>query len=204
MQLQLLAALEAGVTVVTATRRLARYLKAQYNARQRSQQRLAWPSPDILAWSAWVQRLWDSSLGLSPHSAVGAPELLLSPAQEVVLWEGIIASSVGDTGLLHIPATARRARDAWYLMHDFKLAVTDERRALSQDAAAFVGWANEFAVQCDRGALLDGARLGKVLAEGLGSGAFELPQRLVLAGFDALTPHQEDLLAAIAQAGCTA
>jgi len=55
--------LDAGVTVVTATRRLTRDLRRQFDARQVAAGRRAWPSADILPWHAFVARAWQGVAG---------------------------------------------------------------------------------------------------------------------------------------------
>ncbi|HEY5733221.1 MAG TPA: hypothetical protein VIU36_00510, partial [Gammaproteobacteria bacterium] len=46
------------LTVVTATNRLSRRLLHEYNQQQLSRGLSVWPTPDILSWSAWIQRQW--------------------------------------------------------------------------------------------------------------------------------------------------
>ena len=63
MYQQQLDALQSGVTVVTANKRLARTLRSAYNNRQLAQGASAWPAPDVLSWNAWLRRLWESASG---------------------------------------------------------------------------------------------------------------------------------------------
>ena len=82
--------IEAGCAVVTPNRRLAANLKHEYDARQIAAGKSAWPTADILPFSALVERVYGDAL----HSgrAAGLP-VPLAPAQELALWENIIRES---------------------------------------------------------------------------------------------------------------
>ena len=50
--------LNQGATLVTVNRRLARYLITGYSAHQLEAGQSAWETPNILPYSAWIQRLY--------------------------------------------------------------------------------------------------------------------------------------------------
>ncbi|MEO5372321.1 MAG: hypothetical protein H7833_19805 [Magnetococcus sp. DMHC-1] len=58
------ACLEKGGTVLTVNRRLARHLMDDFDRLQLEQGRSAWPTPDIVSLSGWLERCWDSLVGL--------------------------------------------------------------------------------------------------------------------------------------------
>src|ERR1019366_8789176 len=98
--------LAGGVTVITPNQRLAQALAREFDSAQAAQGRSAWESADILPYSAFVERCYDDALysGL----AAGLP-ILLTPAQELALWEDIIRRSDAGDALLAIPETAALA-----------------------------------------------------------------------------------------------
>jgi hypothetical protein len=110
----LIASFKTGVTVVTPNRRLAAELKRKFDQTQAAGGATAWESADILPISAFVERLYQDALRSGQ-----VPELpmLLTAAQEDVLWEDIIDRSNAGAGLLSVPETAQLVREAWKLAH---------------------------------------------------------------------------------------
>jgi probable DNA repair protein len=187
----------AGAAIVTASRRLARWLHERYNAAAAEQGRAAWVAPAILPWSAWVGSLWEAALY---SDGTRRPVLArLGPEAERVLWERIIAGSAEADALLHIPATAEAAAGAWELMHSWRLDRASLEAHANEDTLAFLGWAREFEDACASAGWIDGSRLADDLAARLPG--LPLPSRIVLAGFDELNPQQNDFLEACRRTG---
>lgn len=190
-------ALQAGATLVTASQRLARHLVAEFGARQ-AQTAPVWEAPDILPWPQWLERFWQESFGLLEGDA---PQPLLSPFQEQTLWETIIRETESSP-LLHEPAAARGAREAWQLLYAWQLPFARATEFPNEDAAAFLRWAKIYQQRCTREHYLDSARLPEAVMQAIARGRLRLPPQLLLAGFDEFTPQQRALLAAVRAAGC--
>src|SRR6266567_4931544 len=80
----------AGVTVVTPNKRLSQALMLEFDAFQIGKGLTVWEAPDILPFGAFVERVWEDAL----YSELGDKlPLLLTPAQEQLLWQEVIASS---------------------------------------------------------------------------------------------------------------
>jgi|GEM_PF-2859596 len=196
------AALAAGATVVTASRRLARQLQADFNRRMESEGRGAWAGADILPWPAWVARIWSETFGLALADPAVAPRVLLSSAQERRLWEAIVNDSAWSDVLLQVPATARTAQEAWQLVHEWRLPLPMiEAGAPNEDTRAFVAWADRFALECGRNGWLDAARVPDLLADAFERRQLTPPARLLFAGFDEFTPQQQHLIDCLKRAG---
>ena len=176
----------AGVTVVTPNRRLAQALNLEFDSCQIDRNLTSWEAPDILPFGAFVERLWEDAL----YSDLGEKlPLLLTPAQEQRLWEEILA----DSGLLAIPPAAAQCRDAWGLLHAWRIGAGQG----NEDAKAFSQWSKLYA-QRTRGEV-DAARLPDLilnLAQNL-----KRPKLLVAYAFDILPPQTKELLAAFEQHG---
>lgn len=192
-----LEALEQGATLVTANARLATAMRAAFDRQALARGQTAWPSPDLLSWSQWLSHCREEQLLLP-----GAPPapLLLTEAQELLLWEQVIHASGAGDALLQVPATARRAREAaerllaWRL-DDARLAAAPQ----NEDSQAFRHWWREVRQRCRREHWLLPAQLPDLLfPEAL---AAPIPARLLLAGFDELTPQQRHLLERLQAAG---
>ena len=198
----LLDALEAGALVATGNARLSRGLAAEFDRRMLARGRAAWNTPAVLPLSAWLPEVF-SDCGLRAGSAL--PRILTGEQEEQV-WSAVIRQEGGgpQPALLRVEATARRAREAYALLCEWRLDLADRRFGDSEDAEAFRRWALRFrALLAERGQAVAAqipALLRPLLAQGLGP----LPARMLLAGFYELTPAQQDLLAALREAGCQA
>src|SRR5437868_13382823 len=106
-QSQLFARLAEGhatrITVVTPNRRLAHSLTLDFDDYQLARGLASWEAADILPFGSWVERLWEDAL----YSDLGESlPLLLTPAQEQHLWEGVLATAE----LLILPQAAPPVR----------------------------------------------------------------------------------------------
>jgi probable DNA repair protein len=192
-------ALQAGATLVTASQRLTRHLAATYGAAQQAQGAPVWEAPDILPWHQWLERAWQESFGLLD---VDTPQLLLSDFQELTLWEEVIRAADSEP-LLQVPAAARSAREAWQLLHAWKLSILRSQETVSEDVTAFARWAKAYGQRCTSGNWLDSARLPDAVRNAIAAGRLAPPRSLIIAGFDELTPQQDELLNAVRAAGVT-
>ena len=192
---RILEAIRGGAAVITAGRRLARHLRDEYDSIQQSAGLLAWPAPEIVSWAGWLDSLWEQILFQYPEAPVR-----LGVWQERVLWESVIDQTGDAAQLLQQRATALAAREAWQLATAWRLNVENIGAAGGDDARAFTGWARAFREHCSEWRWLEDASLADSLRERVD--ALRLPKRLVLAGFDEITPQQQDLLCACECAGC--
>ena len=185
-----IAALKAGATLVTANQRLARHIAMDYGAVQQAQGTQVWEAPDILPWPQWLERFWHESFGLLDRDS---PQLLLNDFQELTLWEEAIAAQEEEP-LLQVPAAARGAREAWRLLHAWRLAITRQQENASEDVRAFARWAKTYLQRCTTSDWLDSANLPDTIRRAFEAGRITPPPVLILAGFDELTPQQDELL----------
>lgn len=190
--------LNHGATLVSANLRLATTLRNAYEQDLMARGQGVWSTPDLLPWPAWLQRNWQMQWGTA---AAGDATLLLSEQQELLLWEQTIAASGSGSALLQLPATARRAREAYGLMHAWRLPLVKDSRGQNEDCEAFRHWSLGFDTICRQRGCLPQARLPDALLAGLETGAWQAPATLLLLGFDELTPQQRQFCAALRAAG---
>src|SRR4051812_35900565 len=163
----------AGITVVTPNRRLAHELTLGFDEHQKDL--TSWEAADILPFSAFVARLWEDAL----YSDLGEKlPLLLTEAQEQLLWERILAGS----GLLVVPQAAAQCREAWRLVHQWRIPAGSG----NEDAAAFSRWAAAYRKQTE--GEVDAARLPDLMSQ------YEVkkPRLLVAYAFDVIPPQTRD------------
>ncbi len=98
------------MTVITATIRLSRELRQDYDRELQAAGQSSWPSAVILELSDWLKDLWTT--WLFSDQVATTPDRLLWPAEERFIWEDIIRSET-ENQLLDIPATAKAALKSW-------------------------------------------------------------------------------------------
>ena len=179
------------VTVVVATHRLARRLLHGHNRAQLARGLKSWPTPDVLSWQAWAQSQWRDYA-----TASGSRDVVLSPYQELQLWQTAIE---GDADyLINAAATARQARAARRLVVEYQLdienAQTRQWFETDADAARWLQWHKRYDRALRDQRWLDEAAMVARLVDAFAGGDAAAPaRRICLVGFDELTPLQETL-----------
>ena len=182
------AALAGGMTVVTATRRLARTMQLDYARAAGSD---SWATPRILPWSAWVQEQFRE---LRDFGLLGEARRCLDDGQAGAIWEDLIAREPATAGLLMSGGVADGFRDAWRLAHEWRLAWPELGARAGEDARAFLRLAEAYRRRIRDLGALDPAELPALLASAL-QGSDGAP--VAFCGFDRLTPAQEAVAAAL-------
>lgn len=187
--------------IVTINRRLARELVERYSDCQKDAGAQVWESPQILPWSSWLTSLWRQDL----DQASEQPLLLLNSTQSRVIWEGIIRYSSAANGLLQIGETTRVAMEAWRLLHEYDLDFDQIKPRIAEhniDTQAFYEWAAAYQERLDYKHWVDQETLPARLIERVECGRLRMPDQLLLAGFDELTPVQQKFLTRLKEKGC--
>ena len=179
-------------TVVTPNRRLAAYLKNQFDAAQRKAGRAAWASADVIPLATFFER---SYRALNLRAENNARPQLLDDAQSHLLWQQVVRASDLASHLLSVTQTAKQAAAAWSVAHAWELLPAMRRSALFEDAAVFLGWAERFAQLCRERGVIDAAVLPTVVTHAMQEGKHDwieiLPRQIFMAGFDIVTPQQQ-------------
>ena len=208
------------MTVITATTRLARELRRDFDRNQEEAGKASWPTAHILPLSAWLSETWKNGLFTDrparpaaperpDHLATSnrpdrparpaAPERLLRPAEERLIWEDIIRSGAED--LLDVPSTAEAAARSWDLLCGWALLLDADAWHESADARAFQSWAREFHARCRRNGWISRAELPAAVAELIEREAVPVPDVVEFAGFLEQSPVQRRLIDALARRG---
>ncbi len=191
----LLQAMQAGAVVLTGNARLSRTLRSDYDQAMLASGREAWASPDILPYSAWLKAALEQA-GLLGDAVLPR---LLNAEQEAALWSSVLARDA-DT-LLRPAATARAVARSWQLMQDYGLDLDDPAFGFGEDSQSFRRWARSFKSALKQRDCVPAANLSRHLAPLFASGELSPPDRIILLGFYELTPAQQTLAAALAEAG---
>lgn len=178
------------LTVVTATNRLSRRLLHEYNQQQLSRGLSAWPTPDILSWSAWIQRQWQQ-VTLQDDSA----PVSLSTSQSLHLWQEIIEADSSE--LINPQATAQKAQAARQQIIDHALDLQDENIrqwfVYDVDASQWLDWHQRYLLRLQDHQWLDLPAIMQMIIQSIIDDVQPVDRPVCLAGFDALTPLQLQL-----------
>ncbi len=188
--------LAQGATLVVDDRLTAVQLEA-YIAREANLLTAgAWRSPNVVTHDEFCASLWTANFGRD--------RLLLSGAQSDALWRSVIAASVSGSSLVDTARIARWARQAWSLLHAWRLDFR-ELRAREDDAgfAEFLTWAAQFQETLLQSGWLDAGALAHSVAERLAPDS-HCPSSIAWADVRTQTPVQQSLLRILDQAGCDA
>jgi len=192
------AILSRGGVLVTATPRLARYLRFLHDESRLAAGDRAWPTADVLPLDAWLRRHWETAvLGEGP----AARRRLLTDDEVRLAWRRVITTDrEGPEAGVLVPLVAQ----GWRLCQDWHITLEQLAAAAeSDDARLFVRWVRAYVALKDRQGWQDS---GDLLAH-LGADrpvepllpAVNTP--LGLAGFDAWTPALARLVARLRAAG---
>jgi probable DNA repair protein len=192
------AALAAGATVVTPNNRLAREIGARADAARRAKGVRAWPAPDVLPFTLWLERLWHAVL-----AAGGEPRALIDRETSRELWHAVITNS--DRSLLNPRGAARRAFEAWSTFHGWREAgerlAAVARAGQGEDAAVFAAWASRYDARLRQLDAIDTAQLPDALQHAARRGGLGDSAPVLLHGFLGLTRQERGLVDALRAAG---
>jgi ATP-dependent helicase/nuclease subunit B len=187
--------LDTETLYLTVNKRLATALRRIHDEAQTEKGLTVWPTPDVLPWSSWLQRSYVELIDQGR-----AVRELISPHQELALWERVIREHGGST-LVNPAAAARLATEAFTLCADWSLDVAELGAIGGQDTRFFAGWHGAFMRELEQRGLLVHALLPLRLRSAFEDAELAPPPRLCLAGFDRPTPVQQQLLDSLAQRG---
>jgi hypothetical protein len=174
------ALLDRNVALLTASRRLAHALKIGYARYAQDQGRLAWRTPRVLPWGAWLSEQWRERRA----SGASVSARLLTPAQARVLWRRVVLESEEGERLLNPARAARTAQASWRALHDYVIPLERLRGFDQPEAQALHAWCSAYSRRC--------ADLGAIDEAQLAAWAFdqriEPEQPIAFAGFDVVPP----------------
>lgn len=188
-----LESLEAGVPLVAASDRQARFFRQRYAALRRDAGKRVWRRPEILSWPAWLGRLTEW-LDAPPQLPAGA---------ERRLWEQTIAADPEAPVLLSVPAAATAAAEAWHRVLQWRVPAARLEAAAGPDTRHLLRWARAVERQADDLGLLLADRQPDWFADALEASSHQLLPAILLTGFEEPTPQQQRLFEQLAANGVT-
>lgn len=180
--------------ILCATNRIARNLRLTFGQRQIKNGESNWPTPATCTVDDWLSDMGDqiSLLGEIPAEII--PDRVLTPFQECMVWkQSIEAAGREDPALplFDLHSLARTATEAHALINTWHLQITGEDG--SEETRQFIGWRKRFNETCKKNKWVDVTEYQKRVLGWIERGGGTLPLHVVFAGFDTLSPHQNQL-----------
>ena len=184
-----------SVQVVTASRRLARVLAAEYGRRQVAAGHQAWATPAIHSWQDWLSRLL---------AAAGDQDQLptrINGRQSTVLWERCLRREISDP-LVNMPLLVRQSRQSWTRLREFQVSLDDcLDAARGRDQRLFAAAASSYVSILERERWVDDAGMPDLVAQLIRERQINPPGRIMVAGYDRLVPQVAAVMQAIEETG---
>jgi exodeoxyribonuclease-5 len=199
------------VVTICSTARLVRGVNLQHQQHQIDSGVEQWQAVEVNTLPQWLDTLINhaSLLGLLPNDAL--PTLTLSQVAETYLWEQAIATCLAKheaAALFDIRALAKSAIEANNLMLNWQISEADiSQYFMSQETRQFLRWRHTFEALCLKQQAIEPARLTALQIELIAkyqsiiSQEIALPKRILLAGFDRITPLEKCLFELLKSCG---
>ncbi|MBB5338229.1 PD-(D/E)XK nuclease family protein [Tunturiibacter gelidoferens] len=195
-------ALEQGAVVVTGNQRAARAIRRGWDQRNSASGLTSWTPAAVMSWDAWLANMWHRLL-VDGHVA----EMMLNRSQEHVVWRTILEADDELASLRTVDSLAVMAAEAWQLICNYDGQPGLQEAIGNSDTRSFQRWAHTFERLCQAERFIAQAQVEDKLCEELEKGFarisfFELTAgRVVLVGFDHMTPSQSRLVEALLSTG---
>ncbi len=163
--------------IITANRRLSSHLEPYFGSK-----------PSIKPLSQWL-----TEIGLLSNPN----ELLLDTQQSLLVWQNVVQSDTQHNPLLDIRRAAELAQQAWQLLCDWKVPLDQLSADSSEDVQAFLRWARLYKNQLEQNAWSDNAQIFENCLPYLLASSGTLPKKIIVLGFDSLTPAARDFFNAL-------
>jgi ATP-dependent helicase/nuclease subunit B len=176
--------------ILTANARLASYLQKQYDNEQAANGNEAWRTLNCLPFNQWMRKTVEDDI---------STDIMLSDAQELSLWEDIISHADNHQTIYHPFKIAEIARQSYRLLKQWNLSLTDIADSHIDDTRLFYQWANQFKTICNNNRWLIQDDCANLIIEAVTNNIIKLPKKIVIAGFDELTPQKQNLITELKQ-----
>lgn len=183
-----------GTPILTVNARLSRYIRGKLDREMMDKKRVLWESPTIMPLLSWLNNMRENSWPDKP---------LISDTRLKVLWEKIILESslVKKPGILMSHRVVKTALDAYKLICEYGISLPENDFYLSEEAVAFKKWIGAYRDKLKRLGFIDRADLNETVVKMIGDNKAVLDKKIVLAGFDEVTPNIKKIISAIEKAG---
>ncbi|NKB46924.1 MAG: hypothetical protein GKR77_03975 [Legionellales bacterium] len=169
-------------TIITPQSHLAEQLTHDYHHRQQQDGRLTWPTPDIISLSGWLTRQWLQTTN---------PAIPIKPSVEPLIWRHIIEQHPPPR-TMDLSQLAHLACQAWTLLHQWQLPITESSFQVTLDCHYFWHWQQQFHHHCHTHHCISLVQISDALLSRLDQ--LTWPNHIFLVGFEEHTPQLQTLI----------
>ena len=174
--------LAQGNTLLTSTPALAADWKRRY---ANAHHRLACESPQVYAWSVWLSELSKSCFD----------KVYFTPSQELHLWKQAIQASQYSIPQSSIQGLAQQAMQAYALMKTYHIPTHALQTHANDETRALLAWIKALQQILTQKKYQHYALIADKVENILGQlDSLQLPQKIILDGFEDYTPAQQTIL----------
>ncbi len=192
--------LQNGHQLITGNSRLTRVLTGKYNQWRIAKGDLQWQSPQVMSWSHWLNKSWETA---SLQGINGSSRAVPNQRQLTSLWENTLQTKTVKHNLLRPESLASQLRDTRKLIREWQLSPDDPAwySGDNENHAAFYQWNKTFEAICATGNWLPPEDRAALLISALVNDDLLLSGCIDLLGFDEFNPQQIELLAVMQSQG---
>lgn len=181
--------------IITVNQRLATFLQQQYAEQQIAHDHYVWSAGHIISLNHWIDELWASTQLTAEN-----PQTVLSPLQESLWWQSIVAQTHAE--LMNSAGLARQAQAAWQQCVQWNQSLDDIPLPAGDEVMTWLGWALAFEERCQSENVISAVQRLSLLSWRGSAGNPSNPV-IYLAGFDIITPQLQSFLDHIQAQGHT-
>jgi len=183
----------------TVNQRLSRHYVNLFSEQLLAKGRQWWETPDILPFSAWLKQVHASCIANGSSKKTLLPDIVAER-----IWQQVVAADPAASVLFDTDLTASNAQKAWLIANAWSsTGLVGQDQSASDDQLAFKRWRVAYEKRLSDGKLIDTATIATHIASVLKANpsAFELPEKLLLAGFLSMPVQLQQLLDVLEKGG---
>lgn len=172
------------------------------HAREQAASHKQWRPLSAFTLNAWLDGWLEEALLRGYLPADDVPNGMLNSAQERLLWERVIGTSLSGLDaapLFDKSGLAAAAQEANRILIEWNISLGDGDFA--EETRQFLVWQDRFQQLCKQNGWLEAVRYFRWQLQCLERGVGEVPEEVWLAGFDRLSPLQKRLVDALCARG---
>ena len=187
-----------GLLLLTPNQRLASRISNAYAVFCAKNGHKVVVAPAVQSLEHWLDQCWEQLLCSADQQILS--KRLMSPEQELCIWQQVVAESDAGSTLLRPANTAVQLRTAYNTLHEWAVDYRDsdiENHFSGQDDQIVLQWFIDFDSRCEQQELLPQAQKKYYLQQAFADGRLASVEDYALFGFEDLSPALQSLLAVV-------
>ncbi|UTW46152.1 PD-(D/E)XK nuclease family protein [bacterium SCSIO 12696] len=189
----LLSEIKSGTQILTPNNRLTSKMLQAWGQHLISEGATVWPQARVSALEHWVDEQWQQ---LVASAFPGSDSVVLTPAQEKLLWEQVIDSDPNKPPLLNATGLANTAADAHRTLELWNTPKATLNQYPEPGLELLSGWRQSFWQRVKQLNGITASQCLRLLLSAFQEGVVKPVERLLLVDFQTLSPLHRELLSA--------